>query len=157
MKKLMFYISLAFACLIRGYLKRYRLLLAQAVFETGSFSSNIFNEKNNAFGMKVPNIRKFYGSSDGSGWAVYSNYLNCCLDRIEWDKYRELVFMDNEGYIEAVTYYYSPDSGYENIWKSTASGSNIQSLVLFGFVGLLIVISGLLYLVYLLLKKVKLV
>jgi len=35
-----------------------RLLQAQAIHETGNFTSRLFKENNNVFGMKIPSIRK---------------------------------------------------------------------------------------------------
>jgi len=35
-----------------------RLLQAQAIHETGNFTSRLFLENNNVFGMKIPSIRK---------------------------------------------------------------------------------------------------
>lgn len=35
-----------------------KLLQAQAIHETGNFTSRLFKEENNVFGMKVPKIRK---------------------------------------------------------------------------------------------------
>jgi len=35
-----------------------RLLQAQAIHETGNFTSRLFIENNNVFGMKIPSIRK---------------------------------------------------------------------------------------------------
>jgi len=35
-----------------------KLLVAQAIHETGNFNSRLFLQENNAFGMKIPSIRK---------------------------------------------------------------------------------------------------
>lgn len=48
-------------------------LYAQALHETGIFTSRIFREKNNLFGMKVPKQRKTYATNQGSN-DTYSNF-----------------------------------------------------------------------------------
>lgn len=35
-----------------------KLIAAQAMHETGNFTSNVYRQNNNAFGMKIPNVRK---------------------------------------------------------------------------------------------------
>lgn len=50
------------------------LLFAQAVHETGNFTSRAFKEQNNMFGMKVPFRRPFIGEKSQS--SMYASYTN---------------------------------------------------------------------------------
>jgi len=43
-----------------------RLLQAQAIHETGNFTSRLFKENNNVFGMKIPSIRKTLNIAPGN-------------------------------------------------------------------------------------------
>jgi len=51
-----------------------RLLVAQAVHETGNFNSRLFKQENNAFGMKVPSIRKTLNVNPNQG--QFSTFLS---------------------------------------------------------------------------------
>ena len=74
-----------------------RLITAQATHETANFKSNVFLKTNNAFGMKVPRIRKttfilkpseIVRKSEGSTpYAQYSSVKNSVLDLINWLQY----------------------------------------------------------------------
>lgn len=48
-----------------------KLITAQAGFETGNFTSVIFKENNNLFGMKLPKVRKTTAIGENRGHAVY--------------------------------------------------------------------------------------
>ena len=51
-----------------------RLLVAQAIHETGNFNSRLFLQENNAFGMKVPSIRKTLNVNPKQG--QFSTFLS---------------------------------------------------------------------------------
>jgi len=83
------------SCLLAGRLKLYPVLLAQAKFETGDFTSYGFQKRFNAFGMRpsqpnqaAPNatrLRKQWWTSESNGFAVYPGYWASCQDRLAWD------------------------------------------------------------------------
>lgn len=51
------------------------MLIAQAKHETGNFTSNLFKQANNAFGMKVPSIRNWLGNGSITlGNETFSTY-----------------------------------------------------------------------------------
>ena len=67
-------------------------ITAIAQFETANFSSRIFNENRNAFGMTVPRIRPFLGTSsniyhEGLPMAKYSSTYRSAQDFVEYLKY----------------------------------------------------------------------
>jgi uncharacterized FlgJ-related protein len=50
-----------------------KMILAQAAHETGNFTSPIFKENNNLFGMKFPTIRQTKAIGENKGHAVYKS------------------------------------------------------------------------------------
>ena len=89
----------------RGISTEYCEALAwQAAHETGYFTSNLYRNYNNAFGMQVPKQRDFYGLEQGHKTAegtaaVYASPLQSIVDRIVWDEYADIHFTDIEEYL----------------------------------------------------------
>jgi len=61
-----------------------RLLVAQAIHETGNFNSRLFLEQNNAFGMKIPSIRKTLniGRMGNGQFSTFVNLNDSVLDML---------------------------------------------------------------------------
>ena len=57
-----------------------KMITAQAGFETGNFTSAIFRENNNLFGMKLPKVRKTTAIGENRGHAVYKSLDDCIKD-----------------------------------------------------------------------------
>lgn len=55
------------------------IALAQAILESGTFTSNMFKTKNNMFGMKVPGRRETTAINK-KGYAAYSSWFDCVRD-----------------------------------------------------------------------------
>lgn len=55
------------------------IVLAQAILESGTFTSNIFKTKNNMFGMKVPGRRQTTAINK-KGYAAYLSWIDCVKD-----------------------------------------------------------------------------
>jgi len=53
-----------------------KLITAQAGFETGNFTSVIFKENNNLFGMKLPKVRKTTAIGENRGHAGMNRAVN---------------------------------------------------------------------------------
>lgn len=60
------------------------ILLKQAILETGNFTSTVFKENNNLFGMKHPYIRKTTSLGTNRNHAVYENWVESVKDYIYW-------------------------------------------------------------------------
>lgn len=56
------------------------IVLAQAEIETGHFTSNLFKENNNLFGMKVATKRPTTNKGEERGHAYYDNWRESVLD-----------------------------------------------------------------------------
>lgn len=64
----------------------------QSVLETGNFTSKIFNDFNNGFGMGVPRIRKSlrigdYLASNGERFSTYKNFKDSVADYLLYAEY----------------------------------------------------------------------
>jgi uncharacterized FlgJ-related protein len=55
------------------------IVLAQAILESGTFTSKVFKTKNNMFGMKVPGRRETTAINK-KGYAAYSSWYDCVKD-----------------------------------------------------------------------------
>lgn len=53
---------------------------AQAILETGTFSSRIFKENNNLFGMKISRLRPTTHKGEHNGHAYYDDWKDSVLD-----------------------------------------------------------------------------
>ena len=66
----------------------FKALYTQAYHETAGFTSNIYRNSYNMFGMKAPNTRKKYCAIheyDSGGYAAYQRFIDGIDDRIGWD------------------------------------------------------------------------
>lgn len=64
------------------------IVFAQAVLESGNFTSDVFLENKNLFGMKFPNRRQTLsvGKSD-SGYAIYNKWKDSVYDYQLWQEF----------------------------------------------------------------------
>lgn len=56
------------------------IVYAQAILESQSFTSNIFKENNNMFGMKVATQRQTTNRGEQYGHAFYDTWRDCVID-----------------------------------------------------------------------------
>lgn len=58
------------------------VVLAQAILESGTFTSKMFQRKNNMFGMKVPKKRETTAIDKKTykGYATYKSWVDCVKD-----------------------------------------------------------------------------
>jgi uncharacterized FlgJ-related protein len=66
--------------IVKQNIKYPNIALAQAVHESGHFSSNVYLENNNLFGMKKPNVRKTTAVGENRGHATYKNWVDSVRD-----------------------------------------------------------------------------
>ena len=92
--------------------KNREIVVSQAILETGTFTSNIFNKNNNLFGMKHPRVRPTTSQGSNMGHAVYEHWTCSVKDYKHWYDYmtrnREydnyMAFLTNIGYAEDYNY-----------------------------------------------------
>jgi len=93
------------------------IVFAQAVHETGHFTSNIFNENNNLFGMKMAYQRPKTAIGIKNGHAEYSNWKESVIDYALWqNKYAN--FLDKDDYLNYLSKNYAEDKKYVQKLKS---------------------------------------
>jgi hypothetical protein len=87
------------------------IVFAQAVHETGHFSSNIFNQNNNLFGMKMAYRRPKTAIGIKNGHAEYNNWKESVIDYALWQN-QYANFSDEDEYFEYIGKNYAEDSSY---------------------------------------------
>jgi len=81
-----------------------KLMIAQSQQETGNFTSAVFKDDNNGFGMKVPSIRKdpyikgpsvHANLSEGkTPYAHYDNLADSTKSLVNWMRYNKIKWSD---------------------------------------------------------------
>lgn len=66
-------------------LKRYNnkfshIILAQAICESGNFSSRLFKEQNNMFGLRIPGRRLTLNIKERNGYASFETWRDCVTE-----------------------------------------------------------------------------
>lgn len=88
------------------------IVLAQTHIETGHYTSHIFIENNNLFGMKVATQRPTTNKGEESGHAYYENWKESVVDYAFYQaKYLSDIRTDKE-YLEYLKKYYAEDPSY---------------------------------------------
>lgn len=67
-----------------------KIITAQAAHETGGFTSTIYHVNKNAFGMKLPKVRKTTAIGENRGHAVYESLADSVNDFYLWYTYSKL-------------------------------------------------------------------
>lgn len=95
---------------IYGELAKY--IFCQAAFETGNFSSVIFRDQNNLFGMKLAKVRPTTATGESRGHAVFRSIADSVKDYALYYRYVKLptvfssipaftIALKNKSYFEA--------------------------------------------------------
>jgi hypothetical protein len=95
-----------------------RLLVAQSAHETGNFTSQLFKEQNNLFGMRHPRIRKTYSIGEKNGHAVFASVQDSIKDyKIYHTVFNYLPFYSSVStFVEALNsrgYFTAPKEDYK--------------------------------------------
>ena len=61
--------------------------LAVARFETGDLKSSLYQRANNAYGMRVPKKRRWFGNGEDNNYSTYSSVWWSVRDFFEWLDY----------------------------------------------------------------------
>ncbi|MEA2065630.1 MAG: glucosaminidase domain-containing protein [Thermotogota bacterium] len=96
-----------------------QIITSQAALETGNFTSTVFKENNNLFGMRYPTERPTTATGEKRGYAFYESIGDCVQDFVLYyrnNHYPELWNTIDE-YCKAFKekgYYESPEGLYCN-------------------------------------------
>ena len=83
------------------------ILLKQAKLESGNYTSNVYNNSNNLYGMKKVGSRQTTQLKNTyNGYGCYTNWCESVLDRMLWDVNRfNNIKPTEEEYLEAMNIY----------------------------------------------------
>jgi len=93
-------------------LKHPHIVYAQAILESGNFTSKMFKENNNIFGMKQARVRINLAKSTQYGHAYFETWEDCLLD---FAFHRATYFSKlrtEQDYYNYLGKYYAEDPGY---------------------------------------------
>jgi len=97
-----------------------RIITAQAMHETGVFTSPVFMENNNAFGMRQPEKRPTVSIGENRGYAVYESVEDSIRDLILWFDYNKIPVEFNSvgAYTAKIREYSYYEAGYADYTAS---------------------------------------
>jgi hypothetical protein len=99
------------ACLKFAYPE---VVFMQARIESGNFTSKVFRDNNNMFGMRLPRIRPTLAVGERYGYAVYASWRDSVIDRLllELWSYKGL---DIEAYLKKLNTDYAMMENYSDL------------------------------------------
>jgi uncharacterized FlgJ-related protein len=80
--------------------------LAQSKLETGNWTSNIFRDNHNLFGMQLSHIRKTTAKGKNRGHALYDNWQDSVKDYKLWQDYYKVSSMTKQQFIQKLNSIY---------------------------------------------------
>lgn len=104
-----------------------RYITAQAGFETANFTSNIYKNNHNAFGIKLALVRQTTALGEKYGHAVYKSVESCVEDfKIYYKNFKYLsLYSSLKAYIEAIKKNGYFESGLNEYINGTAKYLNL--------------------------------
>ena len=100
------------------------IVMAQAVIETGSFTSNMFKAHNNLFGMTCPNRRPTTNIGEVSGYAKFENWKQSVIDYALFQAAYMSEIRTEADYFSYIGRNYAHDSSYVEKVKKIADRYN---------------------------------
>ncbi len=88
------------------------VVLAQARLETGNFTSKVFKENNNLFGMKLPKVRSTTAIGEQNSHATYANWLQSVVDYKLWQDDVVKKHRTKRAYLKYLSKNYAEDKKY---------------------------------------------
>ena len=100
-----------------------RLMILQAMFESGNFTSDLWKRANNCIGMRPAYQRKKWWSKVDNNYASYSSALFCAFDLVGWWYAQgEEVAKLNDGSLDAYCQILKNRSYYETSYETYLAG-----------------------------------
>lgn len=94
------------------------IVKAQAILETNNFSSAIFVENNNLFGMKFSRVRQTTSIGENRGHAAYRSWEDSIVDYALWQASYTRQIKTQDQYFEYLERVYAEDPNYVQKLKS---------------------------------------
>lgn len=121
--------EVAFIELIRKSNVKYpHIILAQAKIESGNFTSSIFKENNNMFGMRLARQRATTAISENKGFAVYSDWVSSYYDYILYQSSTMSTCSNEQEYYQRLEDKYAQDTSYISSLKSIINREKLKKL-----------------------------
>jgi uncharacterized FlgJ-related protein len=96
------------------------IVMAQAKLESANFTSNIFKENNNLFGMKEAKVRISTNKGTNRGHAKYDNWKECVLDYALYQATYLSKFKTETKYYSYLAEHYAQNESYADLVKQIA-------------------------------------
>lgn len=90
------------------------IVMAQAEIETGHFTSKIFKENHNLFGMKVATKRPTTNKGEENGHAFYDNWKESVVDYAFYSAQYLSDIKSEKAYLQYLSQSYAQDTTYVN-------------------------------------------
>ena len=107
--------SVLYNYLVDNNVKQPEIVLTQAKLESANYSSKLYQNKNNLFGMKVAKNRETTGCGR-KGYQKYECWKDSVRDYIIWQE--KIKFLNKDQYLLYLSKHYSKDANYKNKIKS---------------------------------------
>lgn len=89
-----------------------KIVYAQAILETGGFTSSIYKENNNLFGMKRAVVRITTSKGESKGHAYYDNWMESVFDYALYSATYLSNIKTEEEYFSYLSQFYAEDKEY---------------------------------------------
>jgi hypothetical protein len=104
------------------------IVLAQAKLESANFTSKIFKQNHNMFGMRMPRQRPTAAIREANGFAVYRDWQDCLYDYMLYQA-NAMSTVDNEvEYFTRLEEKYCTDTGYVSSVKELIKRERLKHL-----------------------------
>ena len=103
------------------------IVLAQAKIESGNFTSRIFKQNNNLFGMKEPNLRTTTALGTKNNHAYYTSWISSVYDYAMFQNNRMHGVDSESEYYAKLAGGYAADSTYAVIIKKTVDSLKLKN------------------------------
>jgi uncharacterized FlgJ-related protein len=104
------------------------VVLAQAKIETGNFTSKIFIENNNLFGMKLPERRETTAIGKNRNHATYTDWIQSIKDYKLWQDKMIHRAPTKHAYLAYLKRNYAEDKNYINKIKKTVKSLKMSKV-----------------------------
>ena len=104
------------------------IVYAQAVLESNDFTSNIFKENNNCFGMKVATVRQSTNKGSQYDHAVFDNWKDCIIDYALYQARYLSNIKTEEQYFTYLEQSYAEDPNYIQKLKSIIHNKKLREI-----------------------------
>jgi uncharacterized FlgJ-related protein len=93
------------------------IVMAQARIETAHFTSKIFKENHNLFGMKLPEQRSTTATGEQYNHATYTSWRQSVIDYKIWQDRVLTKVKSRRAYLKYLSKYYATDKQYVTLIK----------------------------------------